>query len=395
MEGNKMLDSATVTLIEELEVRKLAMRAGARPVSRNQLLRAVEPMVRSVLDRVAARESKLLSAVGAKGNAISRMLNGICAMRGAALDPKTAEADVAFLRSISTGATPGSYLVPVIQANAIIGQLAQYSTARAAGARIWPMAGLQFMNVPGAIAAPSFVWMAQNSKQTPSDGNYMSMAFDLKNQQAFIVMPMQLFRAAVPAWDVIFEDSFALGLAESEDLALHASATLTGAPTALMSQSGITIINAAGNGANGGNLAYSDLLALLQKAIDLKVKPPYCWLLNGRTALRALTLYDTTSRPIWIPGPEGVGPQIGHLLGFPVYASSSIATNEAVGSGSNQSHLIFTNPRSIHIAESGDIEMSVSTDFGFDVAQIALRVGHKIAFGYNPPASIIVLAGIN
>jgi hypothetical protein len=92
-----------------------------------------------------------------------------------------------------------------------------------------------------------------------------------------------------------------------------------------------------------------------------------------------------------------VGPQIGHLLGWPVFATSSISTTEAVGSGSNQSHIVLANAHcSIHIAQSGEIELMVSKgDFGFDSAQIGIMASHKVSFGYQPAASICVLQGIN
>ena len=162
-----------------------------------------------------------------------------------------------------------------------------------------------------------------------------------------------------------------------------------------MQASGITVINVGGS-ANGGNLAYSDLLAILETIVNLKQAPPYAWFLNGRTLLRILSLQDGQSRPLFLWGPnEFAGPAVGSILGWPAYVTTSIATNESVGSGASQSHLILANPRSIHIAESGDISLDVSQDFALDAGQVALRISHLVDFGYQPAASVCVLAGIN
>lgn len=387
MKDTAVLESSTA-LLERVAESYLCRKNDRRPVTRGQVLN----MVKTIVER--ARQS---DAAPSDFN-YARAIRGLFAMRHQPIVMETAEADGAYAaRALSPGSTPGSYLIPVIQANAIVSQLAQLQTARAAGATIWPCAGMDYFNVPAAIAAsPNFVWMAANSRQAPTDQNLAQLAFDLtKPCQALILLSLQLFRTALPQWNTILEMSFALGIAEAEDAAMHASSTVANAPVALMSQSGITTLNAANNNANGGNLLYGDLLALLQKAFDLKVRPPYCWFLNGRSAIRCLSLYDTTSRPVWIPGPEGIGPQIGHLLGWPVYATASISTTEAVGSGSSQSHLVLTNPANIHVAEAGNVSLEVSTDFALDAAEVALRVGHRTSFAYSPAASLCVLQGIN
>ena len=373
-------------LLEELATKRLARLNDRRPVSRKQLTAAVK----NILARTQQRRVN-----GSEPFSLTRAVCGLSALKGVAINPKTAEEDAAYVRALTTGSTPGSYMVPVVQADAIISQLAQYSTARAAGCRIWPMSGIDQMNVPVGVSSPTFVWMAQNSRQTSSDLNAAQIPFNLKLQQAFELLPIQLFKSASPQWDVVLEDSFALGLAESEDAAMHASSTLSNAPVALMSQSGITTLNAANNAASGGNLLYADLLAILQKAIDAKVRPPYAWFMAGRTLLRILSLTGTTSNPVLELEGDGTGPMAGRLFGWPVFATASIPINEAVSSGTNQSHLILTNPKSIHIAESGDISLEVSMDFALDAAQVALRIGHKVAFGYQPAASICVLQGVN
>lgn len=381
-------------LLEKVAAARLTRASRTRPVTQSQIVACVKEILR--------REEQRRAEAAEPAFNFARAIRGLCAMRHQPIVMETAQEDGEYAaRAMTTSTQPGSYLVPTIQADAIVSQLAQLATARAAGARIWPMKGMQDMNVPAAVAgAPSFVWMAQNSKQTPTDPNLAQLQFDLKLAQALILLPVALFRAAVPQWDTILEDSFALGCAEAEDQAMHASSTVTSGPTALMSQAGITTLNAANNNANGGNLLYGDLLAILQKVVDLKVRSPLAWFMAGRTLLRILSLQDAQSRPLLIPTysapAENIGPAAGYsLLGWPVYLTTSISITEAVGSGSSQSHAILTNPKAIHVAESGDVSLAVSTDFALESADVALRVGHRVSFAYSPSAAICVLAGIN
>jgi HK97 family phage major capsid protein len=378
--------TANDQLLEKVTRAKLERRNRNRPVTQSAVVAAL---------KVTFARMEAQRILGEHPFDFARAIRGISALRHNPIVPEWAESDLEYARALSPSTTPGSYLVPVAAADAILSQLAQTATGRASGARIWPMRNLQDLNIPAAISAPQFIWQTQNSRQSPTDPNLTGIAFSLKLSQALILMPVQLFRTALPQWSTVLADSFSAGLAEAEDVAMHASATLVNAPLAIMSQAGITILNAAGGAASGGAVAYGDLLAVLQKAVDLKTKPPYAWYMAGRTWLRLLSINDTSSRPILIPATEDTGPQVGHLLGWPVYLTTSIPTNEAVSSGTNQSHIIFTNPKTINIAESGDVTLAASTDFALDSAEVAVRVGHYVDFGYQPAASIIALVGIN
>src|ERR1700674_2292351 len=213
-------------LLEKLTTQKLARKNSGRPVTRKQMVEAMK----LTIQRVNAQR-----LLGEGPFDFSRAIRGMCALRHNPIVPEWAEEDAAYTRALSPSTTPGSYLVPIAAADAILSQLAQTATGRASGARIWPMRGLQDMNVPVAVASPTFVWQAQDSRQTPTDPNLTGISFSLKLSQALILMPLQLFRNALPQWSTVLEDSFSLGLAESEDLAMHASATLANAPLAIMS----------------------------------------------------------------------------------------------------------------------------------------------------------------
>ena len=260
------------------------------------------------------------------------------------------------------------------------------------------------MTVPVATAAPSWTWMAQSSVQQPTDPNLSQLSFTLLSRRCLVAVPNELLKASIPAFDTLLSELIGLGAAEHEDQAIFATSTVSGGPVALMSAAGTSVINVGGS-ANGGNLAFSDLIAVLAKAASVKARGPFCWFASPRTFWqRIVGMVDSQSRPLFIPtltaGLMGAAGQInvapsGQLMGYPLYVTPYILENEALGSGSNQSHLIFINPKYIHIAQDSSIELAISTERYFDANQTAIRGTQQIDVGVAPAAGVIILAGIN
>jgi HK97 family phage major capsid protein len=344
------------------------------------------------------RKTEQRGATGKIPFSLSQMIRGLRAMRGEPLSPQTAEEDAKYVRALTTGSTPGSYLVPTIQADDIIQYLSIGGILRASGARVWPCNGVQSLTVPTALGAPTFVWMAQNSVQTPTDPNLGQLSFTLKERRALVAVPNQLLAVSVPAFDSLLAELIGLGAAEHEDQSFFNTTTLSGGPTALFANiANLTAVNCAGS-ANGGNIAYSDILAVMAAAVAAKAVGPFCWFMSPRTFFsRVLGLTDTTSRPLTIPTMvEGLyaAPQY-RLMGWPVFVTPFLLENEALGSGTNQAHAIFTNPRYLHIAADGNIEIAYSTERFFDANQTAIRAVQHEDFGQAPPLGVVVLRGIN
>ena len=74
--------------------------------------------------------------------------------------------------------------------------------------------------------------------------------------------------------------------------------------------------------------------------------------------------------------------------------TASISTTETLGSGTNLSHAVLCPGRSLHIGEDPNVDLAVSTEFALEANQIAIRVGHRVAFDFGPRPSIVVLQGI-
>jgi HK97 family phage major capsid protein len=67
----------------------------------------------------------------------------------------------------------------------------------------------------------------------------------------------------------------------------------------------------------------------------------------------------------------------------------------ALGSGTNQSMLFFSNPKYVHIAQDSSIEVAISTERYFDAAQTAIRAMNHADFGVAPPSGVVCLDGVN
>ena len=124
-----------VRLLETVARQKLERFGRRRPVTQDQIVRVVEEIVARTLQR---------EAEGREQFSYARAVNGLLAMKHSAINAENAEEDAQYVaRAMTTGTQPGQYLVPTIQADAINSQLAQLSSCRAAGARVWPMRGFR------------------------------------------------------------------------------------------------------------------------------------------------------------------------------------------------------------------------------------------------------------
>lgn len=361
---------------------------------------------KSDLDVAVAEVVKRVAVNKAKENkfSLSTMIRGLRAMRNEVINPGTADADVAYVKALNTSNTPGSYLVPTIQSEEFIEYLTLGGVARAAGVRVWDMVGIQKMNVVSALATPTWIWTGQNSAQTPTDPNFGQLSFDLKERRAIIAVPNQLLAVSVPAFDTLLASLLGASAAEHEDVAMFGTTTASGGPTALYAAGSITKINVGGS-VNGGNLAFTDLTGLMASLSASKAKPPFVVFASPRTFWsRIYGMVDSQSRPLFIPtltqglkeaaALVGVAP-VGNLLGYPLFVTPALSEVEANGSGTNQSHMIVTNPKYIHIAQDGAVAVAISTERFFDANQTAIRAVQQEDMGYAPAAGIVVLAGIN
>lgn len=328
---------------------------------------------------------------------ISTAIRGLAGQSGLTVNAQTREADINYVqKALATTATPGSYLVPTIQANDVIGYLSTNGILRQAGPRIWPMPGIQKLTIPTATGIPTVQYLGQNSTDTASDANLGQVSFDLKTRRSLTQLPAELLRVSTPAIDSLITELMGIGFAENEDTMAFGTTSLSNGPTCIYASAGVSTINTAGS-ANGGNLSYTDLLAVLAKSAAVKAKPPFCWFMSPRTFWqRVVGLLDTTSRPVFTPAFDGMSAGITpKLFGWPVFVTPFIAENEANGSGTNQSHIIYCNPKYLQVAEGDGLQLLVSQERYLEYNQIGIRGTQQHDFAVAPAAGVCILKGVN
>jgi len=326
---------------------------------------------------------------------ISMAVRGLMARNSnTVINPKTVEADINYaVKALTTGSTTGSYLVPTIQASEIIDILAQSSVFRTANPTVWPMVGIEKLNVPTATATPTAEWLGENTSQSATDPTLGQLAFDLKSLRALTAVPNELLATSVPAVDTLVSRLIGVAFGEKEDVTFTSTSTTSGGFTSIYAASSTTT-SLVGGSANGGDLAYSDLLTILSNAYTYKAKPPFAWFMHPRTFFqRVYGMIDLQSRPIVAPNAQS--PINFGLFGWPVFISANFPVDQTNGSGTSQSYIAFTNPRYVHIAEPGGVEIAVSADFYFSSNQTAIRGVHRMDAGFAPPAGVVLLKGIN
>jgi HK97 family phage major capsid protein len=364
---------------------------------------AIDEAVRKIAGQVAASKGK--GYFSDSGFSISRALRGVNAMAGHQVNTNSAESDIAYAKkTLLTGTTPGQFLVPTIQADQIIQLLTSDNVIRQAGARIWPMAGVQKMNLPTATAAPNIVWGdgtgsgagGQGVTLVPSDPNIGQLAFDLKSQKSLTAIPNELLAVSLPAVDQIISELLSLSFAQDEMNSMVATAQGTAKPMTIYAAAGTNSLLANSGSANGGAVNLSDLLGVLGAFFAAKGKGNPCWFMHSTVFYKdVMGIKDSSNRPI-VTGFQSLENKFqGLLFGYPVYVSAEFPTNQAVGSGSNQSYIVFTNPQYLNIADAGSLELAVSFERFFDSNQTAVRGVHRVDFGYAPASAIILLKGVN
>jgi HK97 family phage major capsid protein len=201
-----------------------------------------------------------------------------------------------------------------------------------------------------------------------------------------------MLRRTTPEIDGILTELLGEAFAEHEDSIFFAVSAASGGPTPFFATGGTTV-HFVGESANGGTLTYSDILRTLRLAVAAKAKGPFVWFMSPRTFFdRVLPLEDTNGNNI--VQKDGVAPIVYRLLGYPVFISPAIPENLSNGSGTNQSYVVLTNPKYLHLAQSGDIEVAVSTERYFEKNQTAIRVSQGLDFATAPAAGLVLLKGV-
>src|ERR1700719_1701200 len=103
----KALSAETTNLVESVLRTRLQRNKSRAPVTEAMVCTALKLL----LDRVDKLEAGAIDGRAPK-ESLTRQIRGMAAMKNFVLDQSTVEADLEYVRALSTGATPGSFLAP-------------------------------------------------------------------------------------------------------------------------------------------------------------------------------------------------------------------------------------------------------------------------------------------
>lgn len=354
-----------------------------------------DKLVKSINGSVASRNA-------ANAFSISQFVRGLAARQGKILNERTKAADLQFVdrtieevsKALDTQNTPGSFLVPTIQADAIIAILQAAAVLRVSGATVWPMAGIQKLNIPTETATPTVEFLGDNTAQTPSDPGLGQVPLNLKRRRSLTAIPNALLRVSVPQVDSIITALIAKAFAKNEDTAFFGASQLSGGPLNLLGAAGTTSVNQA-----GATLAFDDLTAVMAASAEAEAVGPFAWYMSPSIFFgKVLGLKDNNGRPlITDANPIVSGNVAGEVIRFKMFGEDVFVTPRipnTLGASSNESYICRANPAYFHVGDSGGVEVAVSLDRFFDQDQIAIRATHGLDYGYGPAAGIVVLQNV-
>jgi HK97 family phage major capsid protein len=302
---------------------------------------------------------------------------------GRAMNPNGA-ADEAAFKALTTGTSPGSYLVPEIQANEILPQLLRSSQLLKSGAQLLPCGSIRKLDVPVETGTFSLQFISENLPASPVDPTFEQRNLVTKDLRAMFFASVNLARTSVPAFDQIVARQAAKAIARGIDSAFFAG--MAGGPNSIANIPNVKVVNQAGS-----SLAYSDLVEAFGSAIDSEAPiEDFAWFVNGPVFRKIYNLKDANGRPILRPC-RGDNGSAFELMGLPLYITPALPNH--IGSGSATSFIFLTFPENIIVAD-GQMELAISEGYRFEYNQLAVRVVKPIDFAIGQPAAAILLENV-
>lgn len=144
---------------------------------------------------------------------------------------------------------------------------------------------------------------------------------------------------------------------------------------------------------DGEAVTFADLVNAVYQADESSVEDGAAWFMHRKIFGSIVNLTDNEGRPIFNPVPVDGAPR-GTLLGFPVYTTSSIATDTTRGSTGNTSNIYFGDPRRMIFGDRRDLRFDVTeTGPGWQYAQVDMRIMGRWGFTVGTPAAFSKIVG--
>lgn len=286
--------------------------------------------------------------------------------------------------------TAGGFIVPEEWDSAIIPTLKARSAVFGMGPNIITMRR-DTMHLPAFDAKKTFVWSAENTAPTEGTPTTREIILTPKKVIGTAAVSTEWLEDADESANTDFRNELLGEMAEFIDLSFLEDQS--GGPTALRNISGISTDGAAGDFVDGGTLTYDDMVRFENSLMSNDVRPPYAWIYHPRTLSEVAKIKSTDGVPLFVPNVNGTTATT--PLGYPVFTSSQIPTNQVKGgSGAVMSYLLLVKPSDVVIGQRRGVTLDVSEHAQFEKDQIMIRMTARFDINVRHVESILHVDGI-
>lgn len=285
----------------------------------------------------------------------------------------------------------GGYLIPTAVAAEIL-RIVQDNGVVVPRARHIPMTGLT-LEIPNEATGVTVYWGSgagggQGGNLTAGEGTFGVNTLNAKRLHGRAAANIEAVEDSIVGLIPFIQTVMAEKIARELDKeALEGTGTNF---TGLNAESSVNSV--ATTTTDGENVSYVDLVKAVYAADESSVEAGSAWFMHRKIFATVVGLVDTNGRPIFQPSVAGGVP--GTILGFPVYTTSSIATNTTRGATSNTSNIYFGNPRRLIFGDRQALRFDVTeTGPGWSNYQIDMRLVGRWGFTVGTPAAFSKVVG--
>lgn len=308
--------------------------------------------------------------------------------------------------SVSYGNTTGAALVPVqfLQDEFVLALLSTVALRSIPEVRTIPV-NSNIVLLPRESTQATTSSAAEAGTLNSADPAFATQSFTIQKQYGYRTFSNELLNDSNPAIDRYIARTLARDVALFQDSQYLEGSGSGSNLTGIRNYSNLTTSSFAP--ANGAAIGADDLI---NAVFDIRKANAEMtsWIMHPRTLQGIAKLKDASGRylfnefgnyggPAVLPNPGTTftypGTARGMLLGYPVYLSTQVLTNETKGTGTNLSHVIYGDFRYCAILERQALELAVSEHVAFNTDQTAVRAIARSAIALTQPTAFAVATG--
>lgn len=264
-------------------------------------------------------------------------------------------------RALAEGTnSAGGYTVPTPLATMFIDRLRSQSVAIKAGALTVPMTSAT-LAMARLETDPAIGWRAENAALAEGDPTFGRVLLTAKSLAGIVKISRELAQDTANAGTMI-EQALSRAMALEIDRAAIFGDGSSNSPTGIVGTSGI---NEVSMGTNGAVLNTDKMLDAIYEMLLDNAAAPTAGILHPRTMIALQKLKDGNGMPVTLPS---------MLAAVPLLMTTAAPINEAQGTASNASSIVFGDFRELIIGMREDISITLLDQTYAANGQIALAV---------------------